>query len=114
MAQFEHLPIYRQAYALLIEFHKLVPTFPKKYKFEIGSSIIKDLTDSCIFIIQINSLSSKKEKIQDLILLFEKIKLQIRVCKTLEIFSKNCYFALSKRIIDLLKQAQGWLKQCRT
>lgn len=43
MGRYEHLPIYKQSFNLLVELHKLVPTFPKKYKFSLGSSIIEDL-----------------------------------------------------------------------
>jgi hypothetical protein len=55
MAQHEHLPLYKQTFNLLVEFHKLIPNFPKKYKFELGSQIIKDLTNS-----------KKLQKIKDL------------------------------------------------
>ena len=66
MSRFEHLPIYKQAYNLLVEFHKLVPSFPKKYKFEIGSKIISDLTESILIIIEVNSKINKKELIENI------------------------------------------------
>ena len=55
MAKYEYLPLYKQSYSLLLEFHKLVPTFPKKYKFSLGGGVITDLTQGVILIIQINS-----------------------------------------------------------
>ncbi len=110
MSRFEHLPIYKQAYSLLVEFHNLVPNFPRKYKFEIGSKIINDLTESILIIIEINSKINKKELIEKLILIFEKVLLQIRIIKSLEIISKELYFNLSDKIIQLLKQSEGWKK----
>ena len=111
MAQFEHLPIYKQSYNLLVEFHKLLPNFPKKYKFTIGSEIINDLTKGIVMIIQINRRKEKSDLLEDLILLFEKVKLQIRLLKGLEVISKELYFNLSDKIIQILKQCEGWKKQ---
>lgn len=112
MAQFEHLPIYKQAYSLLVEFHKLVPTFPKKYKYTLGSEIIQDLTKGIILIIQTNSKKDKNEMFEEMILLFEKVKLQIRILKSLDVLSKNLYFNLSDKIISILKQCEGWKRKC--
>jgi hypothetical protein len=112
MAQFEHLPLYRQTFSFLVEFHKLVPDFPKKYKFELGSIIIKDLTKSCLLIIEINSSQNKNKLLKDLILILEKVKIQIRILKCLDIISKNLYFNLSEKLIQLLKQCEGWRKKC--
>jgi hypothetical protein len=110
MAQYEHLPLYKQTFNLLVEFHKLIPNFPKKYKFELGSQIIKDLTNSTIMIIQINSSLEKKELLTKLIIILEKIKLQIRILKALEVLSRNLYFNLSEKILSILKQCEGWKK----
>lgn len=113
MAQFEHLPIYRQSFNLLVEFHKLLPNFPKKYKFTIGSEIINDLTKGIVMIIQTNRKNEKSYLLEDLILLFEKVKLQIRLLKSLEVISKELYFNLSDKIIQILKQCERWRKQVK-
>jgi hypothetical protein len=112
-AQFEHLPLYKQTFNLLVEFHKLISIFPKKYKFAIGVPIINDLTNSIIMIIEVNNKKEKIEKLNELILLFEKIKLQIRLLKSLEIISKQLYFNLSDKIIQILKQCEGWKKNVK-
>ena len=108
MAKYEHLPIYKQSYSLLVEFHKIVPKFPKKYKFSIGSEIISDLTNNIIKIIEINSASDKKPLFDELIRKSEKIKIQIRILKSLEVISKKQYFDLSGRILQIIKQSEGW------
>lgn len=111
MAQFEHLPIYKQTYNLLVEFHKLLPNFPKKYKFIIGGEIISDLNKGIVMVIQINRKTDKADLLEELILLFEKVKIQIRLLKSLDVVSKELYLKLSDKIIQILKQCEGWKKQ---
>ena len=111
MGRYEHLPIYKQSFNLLVELHKLVPTFPKKYKFSLGSSIIEDLTQSIVLIIQINSTVDNKSLFVNLILILETIKIKIRIMKNLGIISTKLYFNLSEKLISLLKQAEGWKKK---
>ena len=41
MAKFEHLAIYKAAYDLLVQLHKLHPTFPKAYKYTVGQSLLE-------------------------------------------------------------------------
>jgi len=112
MARFEHLPIYKQSYKLLLEFNLLVPELPKKYKYIIGVKILDNLNDVLLKIIQINSRKDKLNLFEDLILLFESIKIQIRLLKDLKLISIKKYFEVSDKIIQLLKQSEGWFKKC--
>ena len=111
MAQYEHLPIYRQTYSLLLEAHNLLSICPKKFKFSLCNNVVDDLTCSLLLIIKINSKKEKSELLFDLILLFEKIKIQIRLLKSLDIISKKLYFKFSEEIVELLKQSEGWKKK---
>lgn len=110
MARFEHLPLYKQTYALFLEFSILVPDLPKKYKYIIGVKILDNLNDSLLKIIQINSKKDKMVLFEELILLFENIKIQCRLLKDLNLISSNKYFEFSDKIIQLLKQSEGWGK----
>lgn len=110
MARFEHLPIYKQSYYLFLEFSILVPDLPKKYKYLIGVRILDNLNDCLLKIIQINSRQNKGELFEDLILSFENIKIQIRLLKDLKLISSNKYFEFADKIVELLKQSEGWSK----
>ena len=113
MARFVHLPIYKQTYSLYLEFSILVPSLPKKYKFIIGVRVLDILNKSLLKIIQINSKKDKMALFEDLILLFEDVKIQIRLLKDLQLISSKKYFDLADKVVQLLKQSEGWSKSMK-
>jgi len=42
MAQYEHLPIYKQTYDLLLRIMTATKNFPREYKYTLGQKLLSD------------------------------------------------------------------------
>jgi len=68
MATYNHLPVYKASYDLLVELFRFTKDFSWEYKYTLGESIKKETVEMIINIYRANN-SYSKEKV-------EKIKLQ--------------------------------------
>ena len=80
MAQYEHLPIYRNAFDLLIYLESTVRNFSKYYKYILGSDLRNIYRKIVRLIIRSNS---ERNKVATL----EKVRVEI---KELKVFAKIC------------------------
>jgi len=113
MAQYEHLPIYKQTYDVLLRVMIATKDFPREYKYTLGQKIKDELTEIIILIYRANSAENKKSHIQEILERIQAVQLLMRLSHDMKILSRRHYAALSEMTESLGKQAQGWLKSSR-
>ena len=64
MAQYQHLPIYKQTYDILLRAMTATKDFPREYKFTLGQKIKDELIDLVILIYRATSAIDKKQHIE--------------------------------------------------
>ena len=110
MAQYQHLPIYKQTYDILIRAMTATKEFPREYKHTLGQKIKDELMDLVIHIYRANSAVNKTQHIESILERIQSICLLLRLSHDMKILSRRNYAALAQMTDALGKQAQGWLK----
>lgn len=67
MAQYEHLPIYKKTYDLLLLAMQATKDFPREYKYTLGQNIKDEITGLVVFIYRANSAHSKTAHIENIL-----------------------------------------------
>ncbi len=110
MAKYEHLPIYKQTYDLLLLVMQATKLFPREYKYTLGQNIKDEIVGLVVFIYRANSSHSKTEYIQSILERIQIIQVLIRVSHDMRILQRKHYARLAEMTDNLGRQAQGWLK----
>ena len=110
MAQYRHLPIYKQTYDLLLRTMTATKDFPREYKYTLGQKMKDELIDLVILIYRANSAADKETHIQSIVERVQAIQLIMRLSHDMRILSRRHYAALSEMTDSVARQAQGWLK----
>lgn len=110
MAQYEHLPIYKQTYDILLRTMTATKDFPREYKYTLGQKIKDELIEMVVLIYRANSAKDKQEHIQQIMERVQAVQLLMRLSHDMKILPRRHYAALSQMTENLAKQAQGWLK----
>ncbi len=110
MAQYQHLPIYKQTYDILLRTMVATKDFPREYKFTLGQKIKDELIELVVMIYRANTAISKKQHIESILERVQAIQLLMRISHDIKVLPRNHYAALSQMTDILGKQAQGWLK----
>ena len=110
MAQYEHLPIYKTAYSLLIELMQATKDFPREFKYSLGEKIQINIVDLLVEIYKANSARDKKIFIEAVLEKIQFINLFLRISFDLKLIPINRYAAFIEKTASIAKQAQGWLQ----
>ena len=110
MAQYQHLPIYKQAYDILLRTLVATKDFPREYKFTLGEKLKNEIVELVVHIYRANSAINKKQHIESILERIQAIHLLLRLSSDMKILTRRNYAALSQMSDGLGKQAQGWLK----
>lgn len=109
--------LYYKIYQLLKILYKTVKNFPKEYKYSLGKDLI-DLTWQCLDLtIETNNLvnENKKIKIGELSVIFDKLKMRIRMGQEINLLSVGQFSHLEKNyILEIGNQIGGWMKWARS
>lgn len=84
MATYNHLPVYKASYDLLVELFRFTKDFSREYKYTLGESIKKETVEMIINIYRANSTYSKEKIIQSARENVEVIRLFLRLLKDLK------------------------------
>ncbi|WP_192485335.1 MULTISPECIES: four helix bundle protein [Cysteiniphilum] len=111
MAQYEHLPIYRQTMAFAVYIETIVRNFSRYYKYSLGSDL-RDLAHQSVFlVIQANNQAERLTTLFQLRDLFEQLKIMMRLCKEVKAFNNSQSFIEGMtQIVNLSRQTEGWIK----
>ncbi len=95
MAFYTELPIYKDTYHLALKIFELTKDFTKEYKYTLGQDMKRDALQLMLCIYRVNKSTDKKEPLECFLDEFELLKLEIRLCVDLKLFSikKQAMFA---------------------
>ena len=110
MATYDHLPVYKVSYDLLVELFRFTKDFSREYKYTLGESIKKEIIAMITNIYKANSSYSKKTIIQSARENVETIRLFLRLLKDLQQISIKKFVFLNEKIESVSKQLTAWQK----
>lgn len=107
------IPLYRKNYSLIKVLYKSVNNFPKEYKYSLGAEILTLAWNCLDLVIEANNLpnSKKAEKISQLSVIFDKLKMRIRMSQEIGLISIGQFAHLEENyILEIGQEIGGWLK----
>ena len=112
MAQYEHLPIYKQAMDLAVHMEKVVYGFSRYHKYTNGMELRTLARNNIKLIIRANSENDKRVfYLNELRANNEELKVCLRICKEMNAFKNlNSFVHAVELVILLAKQNEAWLK----
>ena len=114
MAQYEHLPIYKQALDLAVYLEKAVSGFSRYHKYGLGADLRRLARQNITLIVQANS---EQERLATLLLLrssLEELMICLRIAKELQVFkSLNSFIYAVEHTVQLSRQNEGWIKSLK-
>lgn len=113
MARYEHLPIYKGTYDLLILTMQATKLFPREYKYTLGQNIKDEVVGLVVFIYRANSTADRSGHITDIIERIQVIQVLIRLCHDMRLLQRKHYARMTEMTERLGQQAHGWLKSSR-
>jgi len=114
MYTYSNLPIYNSIFFLLKDLYERVPKFGKSYKYLLGEEMLGCCIESLVLINKISSNRNRLERAEDLIKIEYKMN-ELLIClrianKLNQLSTKDNYFYLSKKVVDILNQTENWKK----
>ncbi|MBU2568319.1 MAG: four helix bundle protein [Elusimicrobia bacterium] len=108
MATYNHLPVYKTSYDLLLNIFRFVKDFNREYKYTIGESIKKETIEMITNIYRANSSWDKAPLIQKARENAEVIRLYLRLTKDLKQISLEKFVQLNEKLESVSKQLSRW------
>lgn len=108
MAQYEHLPIYKLTYDLLIRTMTATKDFPREYKYTLGQKMKDEIIELVVLIYKANSATDKEQHIAMILERVQVIQLLMRLSHDMKILTRKHYAAIAEMTDSLARQAQGW------
>lgn len=91
MAQYEHLPIYKAAFDLLLYLEKIVANFSRYNKYTHDSALRNLARDVAMLIVRANNTRERLPVLEEVRVKLEELKMEIRICKEVRAFPDfNC------------------------
>ena len=110
MAQYQHLPLYKTTYDLLLELMYITKNYPREFKYSIGEKIQNYMTEILLDIYRANGSKDKKMHLQNLLERVELLNVLLRVSFDLKILPLEKYADLIEKTNSISKQTCGWIK----
>ena len=110
MAQYQHLPIYKLTYDILLRIMQVTKDFPREYKYTLGQNFKDETTELIVLIYRANSTKDKIRHIDEIIERVQLVQLLMRLCHDMRILQRKHYADLTEKTDSLARQAQGWRK----
>ena len=86
MAQYEHLPIYKAAFDLIVYLEKVVAGFSRYNKYTHGAALRDTAREVVMLIVRANNSTDKISVLEELRIKLEELKVAVRVCKEIKTF----------------------------
>jgi hypothetical protein len=111
MARYEHLPIYKKCFDLMIWLEDVVRGFSRYHKYTIGSDLRNQARQVTKLVVEANSTPDKTAVLQRLRVELETLMLLVRVAKESKAFANlNAYQHAAGEVLNLARQNEGWLR----
>ncbi len=109
----QDLPIYINLYQLSKSLHTAVKGFPKEKKYTLGEDILNKNWECLDLVVAANTLSGDKkaEKIVSLSIVFDCLKVRLRMAEDLGLVSEKQYAHIQKAYIEVIgSMIGGWMR----
>ncbi len=114
MALATELPIYREAYELLLQVTKITQNYPRGYRQGLARDICLNAQSLVNLIFQANCTTDKHPILLMLREQLQVMQLQLRLSKDLRLISAG-QFGVTVALLDAIgRQQTGWLKYAKT
>ena len=113
MARYQHLPIYKLTYELLVRLQAATKDFPREYKFTIGQNLQAEVVGLVVLIYRANASFEKIDVIDTMLERIQVIELLVRLSHDMRILPQKHYAALVEMLESISKQSEGWKKSCK-
>ena len=113
MPESQHLPIYIKIYQFVKFLYGMVRNFPKQYKYTLGENILGFSWKCLDLILEANSLPNEKkyQKILELSIVFDKLKVRLRMAQELDLISPGQFTHIQTYYAkETGEMIGGWLK----
>jgi len=111
LAQYEHLPIYKAAFDLLVYFEKIVKSFSRYNKYTHGKALREIAREILMLIVRANNTYNKRPVLEEVRIKLEELKVTVRVCKEVQAFSNfNSFETAINLVVEIAKQNEGWMR----
>lgn len=110
MAQYQHLPIYKVTYDLLVNVTAATRHFPRDYK-SFGASLRDDVMAVVLLIYRANSDRAGRAHLLTVIVeRMQTIELALRLAKDLHLLGVKQFSSVVTLTDSVVRQASGWRK----
>jgi len=111
LAQYEHLPIYKAAFDLLVYFEKIVKNFSRYNKYTHGKALREIAREILLLIVRANNTYNKRPVLEEVRIKLEELKVTVRVCKEVQAFPNfNSFETAINLVVEIAKQNEGWMR----
>jgi four helix bundle protein len=108
---YENLMVYKKSLELVVYFENVVKNFDCYHKYTVGTEL-RNLSHAILVLIaKANTKRDRKQCLEIAIEKLEELKILVHVCKEIKAFhSFNSFEFVTKLIIEISKQSEGWLR----
>jgi hypothetical protein len=110
MAQFQHLPIYKLTYDILLRIMQITKNFPREYKYTLGQKLKDEIIELIVLIYRANSVKDRTQHLTTILERVQVVQLLIRLAHDMRILQRKHYAELAEKTDSLARQTQGWLR----
>ena len=113
MRHMQHLPLWRDANALLLAIERAVQHFPRYHKYALGTDLRRQAMGICRLVVRAYSDKARQtEQVRRLVLAVDDLKVLIQLGKELQAFRRFDEFeAIARQAVDVGRQSGGWYRK---
>mgnify|MGYP001601965938 FL=1 len=108
MTTYNHLPVYKTSYDLILDIFKAVKDFNREYKYTLGENIKKEAIEMVTEIYRANSSFDKKPHIKKEREKIETIRIFFRLTRDLGQVGLKKFVDINENIESVSKQLAAW------
>lgn len=113
MATYDHLPVYKVCYDLLLLLFRVCGTMQRDYRFTLGESMKKELTELMVNVYRANCRQQKKLLLSQARENLEVVRLLLRLSMDLKLVPLKSFAVSNEKIESISKQLTAWERSCR-
>jgi len=87
MSQYEHLPIYKKMFDIVVYIEQIVRSFSRYHKYTLGTEMRNLSRQTLVLITKANFLKDKRESLLKVRGNLEELKIMARIAKELKVFA---------------------------
>jgi hypothetical protein len=108
MGLYDHLPVYKACYDLLLALFDMTKNLPREYKYTVGEKLKNEALELIVNIYRINSSKQKEPLIIKARETVEAIRIYLRILKDIKQIDLKKFIFVNEKIELASKQLTGW------